>query len=68
MHAEDDNAVPVENCLLFYNALLKNQIKAEMHLYQAGGHGFRLHNGSLKDHWFERLKNWMTENGWLPSN
>lgn len=67
VHAEDDNAVPVENSLLFYNALLKNHIKAEMHLYQAGGHGFGLHNGSSKDLWFDRLTNWMTENGWLPS-
>jgi len=67
VHAGDDNAVPVENSILFYNALLKNHIKAEMHLYQAGGHGFGLHNGASKDLWFDRLTNWMIENGWLPS-
>lgn len=63
--AEDDNVVPVENTLMFYHALLKNNVKAEMHIYQAGGHGFGLHNKTTKDLWFDRLTNWMDENGWL---
>ena len=63
--AEDDNTVPVENTLMFYHALLDNKVKAEMHIYQAGGHGFGLHNKTTKDLWFDRLTNWMDENGWL---
>ena len=65
IHAEDDNTVPVQNSIMFYEALLQNKVKAEMHLYQAGGHGFGLYNGTTKDHWFDRLTNWMDENGWL---
>ena len=65
VQAEDDNVVPVQNALLFYDALLQNKIKAEMHIYPAGGHGFGLHNTTTKDYWFDRLKEWMDANGWL---
>ncbi|MHB8206723.1 alpha/beta hydrolase [Mucilaginibacter sp.] len=63
--AEDDNVVPVENTLLFYQALLDNKVKAEMHIYPAGGHGFGLYNKTTKDFWFDRLTNWLDEGGWL---
>jgi acetyl esterase/lipase len=65
VQAEDDDVVPVENSLLFYHALLKNKVQAEMHLYPAGGHGFGLHNRTTKDEWFDRLTEWMDANGWL---
>lgn len=42
VHSSDDEAVPVENSIEFYSALQKNGIKAEMHIYQYGGHGFAL--------------------------
>ncbi|RZL37260.1 MAG: alpha/beta hydrolase, partial [Pedobacter sp.] len=38
---------------------------AEMHIYQAGGHGFGLNNKTTKEDWFLSLKNWMTQNSWL---
>jgi acetyl esterase/lipase len=65
MHANDDGGVPVENSILFNQALVKNKVRAEMHLYQGGGHGFGLNNKTTTDDWFERLKNWMTANKWL---
>jgi acetyl esterase/lipase len=65
VHAEDDDVVPVQNSLMFYDALLQNKVKAEIHIYQAGGHGFGLNNKTTKDLWFDRLANWMDENGWL---
>ena len=42
VHAEDDNVVPVQNTLMFYDALLQNKVKSEMHVYAGGGHGFGL--------------------------
>ena len=42
IHANDDEVVPVENSLLFYQALMEKQIPCEMNLYQEGGHGFGL--------------------------
>ncbi|MCC8410865.1 alpha/beta hydrolase [Mucilaginibacter sp. UR6-1] len=65
VHAEDDTVVPVQNSLHFYNALLTNKVKAEMHLYPAGGHGFGLVNPTTKELWFNSLANWMASNGWL---
>lgn len=65
VHAEDDNAVPVQNTLMFYDALLQNKVNGEMHIYAGGGHGFGLHNVTTHDYWFDRLKEWMGTNGWL---
>src|ERR1700733_15049257 len=63
VHAEDDDAVPVQNSLMFYDALLKAKVKAEMHIFQAGGHGFGLNNPKSKDKWIDWAKNWLDENG-----
>ena len=66
VHAEDDDLVPVENTLMFYDALLKAKVKAEMHIFQSGGHGFGLNNPKTKDKWIDWCKNWMEENGFIP--
>lgn len=63
VQAEDDKTVPVQNSLLMYEALLQNKVKAEMHLYQAGGHGFGLNNKTTKDMWFDRCANFLQQNG-----
>lgn len=63
VQAEDDRTVPVQNSLMFYEALLKNHVKGEMHIYQAGGHGFGLNNKTTKDDWFERCANFLAQNG-----
>lgn len=63
VQAEDDKTVPVQNALMFYDALLKNNVKAEMHIYQAGGHGFGLNNKTTKDQWFDRCLNFLQANG-----
>jgi acetyl esterase/lipase len=65
VHAEDDNVVPVQNTLMFYDGLLQNKVKGEMHIYPAGGHGFGLHNTTTNDFWFDRLKEWLDSNGLL---
>jgi acetyl esterase/lipase len=63
MQAGDDGAVPVANSIMFYQALQKNKVKTEMHLFQAGGHGFGLINPTSKDLWFHWCANWLTANG-----
>jgi len=63
VHAADDGAVPVQNSTQFYDALVKNKVKAEMHLFQEGGHGFGMINRKNKGRWFEWGVNWMAENG-----
>nr|WP_293300093.1 alpha/beta hydrolase [Allomuricauda sp.] len=53
LHAVDDNPVPVENSLMFFEALKAHDISTTMHIYPSGGHGFSL---AHKD---KRLKNWL---------
>jgi len=65
IHAQDDDVVPVENSLLFYEACLKAKVKAEMHLFEEGGHGFGLVDSKSKNRWIDWAKNWLTENGVL---
>ncbi|MBB3035048.1 alpha/beta hydrolase [Alteriqipengyuania lutimaris] len=42
LHAEDDDAVPVENSVLLRAALKAQGIPVETHLFEHGGHGFGL--------------------------
>lgn len=63
VHATDDNVVPVENSILFYQGLVKNKVKAELHIFQAGGHGFGLENSQSKEHWFDWAASWLRQNG-----
>ena len=65
VHAEDDKVVLVANSIHFYEALQQNKVPSELHIYPHGGHGFGLHNSTTKDYWFDRLKNWLDDNGWL---
>lgn len=62
VHANNDKTVPVQNSLRYNEALVKNAVPAELHVYQEGGHGFGLNNKTTKDDWFERLKNWLQAN------
>jgi len=66
VHASDDDGVNPENSIRFYQALLKNKVQAELHLYEHGGHGFGLHNASTKEDWFKSCIDWMRGNKLLP--
>lgn len=59
VHAADDKTVKVDNSILFFEALQKNKVPVEMHIYQRGGHGFGLHNATTKDNWFNSAMNWL---------
>ena len=65
VHANDDATVPVENSILFNQALVKNKVPVETHLYQGGGHGFGLNNKTTTDQWFDKLTAWMKANKFL---
>ena len=42
VHSTDDKTVPVENSIMFYEALKAKGVPAEMHIFEYGGHGFGL--------------------------
>ena len=62
VHASDDDGVNPENSIRFYQALLKNNVPAELHLYEHGGHGFGLHIPGTNEDWFSSCINWMKAN------
>ncbi|MDP9040091.1 MAG: alpha/beta hydrolase, partial [Acidobacteriota bacterium] len=61
----DDRTVPVENSVLFYSALVKAGVPAEMHLFAHGAHGAGLAaaNPQLSG-WPDLLLKWMRERGY----
>jgi acetyl esterase/lipase len=61
IHCTDDKVVPVANSINYYQALKKNGVKAEMHVYATGGHGFGMNNASRTDKWMVQCLAWMTE-------
>src|SRR5215471_10286609 len=66
VHTEEDMTVPVENSILFYQALRKAGVPAELHLYAKGLHGFALADGpEPTSAWPKRLEEWMHSHGWL---
>lgn len=65
VHASDDGAVKPDNSVLFYQALIKANVPAELHIYQKGGHGFGMNNLTTSDQWMDRCKNWLVSNNWV---
>ncbi len=60
VHAQDDKGVPVENSLLYFEALQANQVPASLHVYPKGGHGFAFGLGKgAVENWREVLLDWI---------
>ncbi len=66
VHASDDDGVNPENSIRFYQALLRNKVPAELHLYEHGGHGFGLHNTTTNEDWFRSCIDWLRQNKLIP--
>lgn len=61
-----DPGVPVENSVMFYLALRKAGVPAEMHLYEKGGHGVGLAKADpVLCTWGDRLADWLRVRGLL---
>ncbi len=60
IHATDDEVVPVENSITYFQALKDHDILAEMHIYPYGGHGFSLATGrGHLSSWINRCTDWI---------
>jgi acetyl esterase/lipase len=65
-HTNEDQGVPPENSVLFYLALRKAGVPAEMHIYEHGRHGVGLAPTDLAlSSWPHRLADWMYGRGLL---
>jgi acetyl esterase/lipase len=65
VQATDDNDVPVQNSIMFYEKLLQHKIPVEMHLYVHGNHGLMQKGGPSLDEWMGRCVGWMRVMGFV---
>jgi acetyl esterase/lipase len=67
-HTNADTVVPPENSMLFYMALRKAGVPAEIHIYQDGAHGVGLAPADeALSNWPQRLATWLRVRGLLNS-
>jgi acetyl esterase/lipase len=67
-HTFDDQTVPVEQGLRFYNALVKAGVPAEAHIFAHGAHGSGLGKGDASlDQWPGLLENWLRAQGLMTA-
>jgi len=61
-HAHDDHATPISS-ILYYTALKKNGVGAELHIYETGGHGYGMRPvaDSNVDTWTDRAADWLRQ-------
>ncbi|KQQ45055.1 alpha/beta hydrolase [Duganella sp. Leaf126] len=69
IHTQEDNTVPVENSILFYQALTRARVPAEMYLFERGGHGMGMREGlGTTSQWPHRAEEWLRERGLLTAS
>ena len=58
--SDDDRTVPPENSIFYYQALKMHGVKAAMHIYPTGGHGWGIRDRfKYKSQWQETLLDWL---------
>jgi acetyl esterase/lipase len=68
IHTQEDKTVPVENSILFYQALTKAKVPAEMYLFEHGSHGMGLNpNFGTASDWTSRAAEWLRNRGLLTA-
>jgi acetyl esterase/lipase len=66
IHTQADQAVPVENSILFYQALTRHKVPAEMYLFEQGSHGMGMRDGlGTASSWPRRAEEWLKMRGLL---
>jgi acetyl esterase/lipase len=64
-HTDEDDGVASENSVLFYLALRKAGVPAELHIYQHGKHGVGLApTDQVLSSWSDRLADWLKARSW----
>lgn len=67
-HTNADTVVPPENSILFYQALRRHKVPAELHIYQEGPHGVGLAVGrGAAAAWPDQLAAWLKTRGLLSA-
>jgi acetyl esterase/lipase len=64
-HTTADKAVPVQNSLVYYLALVEQQVPCELHVFEEGRHGIGLAKGHAAAQWPELCQRWLLARGVL---
>ena len=65
VHSSEDRSVPIENSLMFAEALRRAGVPVEIHFYERGAHGFGMNAPGTTAGWVARWVEWMHAHGWL---
>ena len=64
-----DPVVPVQNSFDFYQAMIRNHVPGELHVYDYGKHGCGLCGTIPALHTYPALvRQWLIDHSWLPAN
>lgn len=62
IHTQADKTVPAENSILFFQALTRAAVPAELHVFEQGGHGVGMRSGlGTTSEWPHRAEHWLRE-------
>jgi acetyl esterase/lipase len=68
VHAFNDKAVPLQNTLLFYEALAAKKVSSSLHVFPQGGHAILVHNNpGSTEYWTDLCAAWLREMGFTES-
>jgi acetyl esterase/lipase len=66
IHTQEDKTVPVENSILFFQALTRAKVPAEMYLFEHGSHGMGMKDGfGTASEWPAQAAAWLRNRGLL---
>jgi acetyl esterase/lipase len=67
IHSQDDGLVPVDNSILYFQALTRARVPAEMLLFERGGHGMAMRRGNgTASNWTARAEEWLRDRKLIP--
>jgi acetyl esterase/lipase len=68
IHTQADRTVPIEHGILFYQALTRAKVPAEMYLFERGEHGMGMRDGlGTASNWSKRAEEWLRARGLLDA-
>jgi acetyl esterase/lipase len=66
LHTQGDKAVPPDNSLLYFQALTRAGVPAELYVFEQGGHGIGMVDGlGNASAWPRRAEDWLRQRGLL---
>ncbi len=69
-HTSNDHHVSFENSIMYYKALVANNVDAELHIYKSGDHSVEatFEKGKISfNNWNDNLTNWLIEQKYINS-